>query len=177
VLIFFELTLSRVLDDSLFRNHRIAAAIYFRHRFPDRNREKRLTTFQGFDQCFTLIRHLLAQLRLCRRRPRFEKKVTKIRVAAITVSAACVCATDASAHRLRRIVWYVGFHVSNSFRPRHCVLLRPACCSTQSRFSPSIARSQYSPTNKPPGFCSDRFSTNSLTRNSLTTLSMVSLCS
>jgi hypothetical protein len=37
--------------------------------------------------------------------------------------------------------------------------------------------SQYSPTNKPPGFCSDRFSTSSLTWNSLTTLSMVSLCS
>ena len=177
MLIFFELTLSRFLDDSLFHDHRTAAAIYFRHRFPDRYREKRLTTFQGFDQCFTLIRHLLAQLQLCRRRPRFGEKVTKIRVTAVTVSAACICTPDACARWCRRAVWCFGFQVSNSFRPPHCGLLRPACCSTQSRFSPSIARSQYSPTSRPPGFCSDRLSTSSLTWNSLTTLSMVSLWS
>src|SRR5437763_15287668 len=42
-----------------------------------------------------------------------------------------------------------------------CDYLKPrcACCSSQSRFSPSISRSQYSPTNKPLGFCSERFST------------------
>jgi len=57
--------------------------------------------------------------------------------------------------------------------------LRPmfACWSTQSRFSPSIFRSQYSPIRSPLGFSSERRSTNSLTWNSLTTLSMVSLCS
>ncbi len=36
VLIFFELTLSRLLDNSLFDDHRTAAAIHLRSRFPSR---------------------------------------------------------------------------------------------------------------------------------------------
>ena len=38
-------------------------------------------------------------------------------------------------------------------------LLSPACCKTQSLFSPSMGRSQYSPISNPLGFCSDLFST------------------
>ena len=53
--------------------------------------------------------------------------------------------------------------------------LIPVCCNTQSRFSPSMARSQNSPTKSPLGFDSDLFSWTNRIWNSLTIFSSVSL--
>src|SRR5205807_9531884 len=49
--------------------------------------------------------------------------------------------------------------VSISVSSKDQKLLSPACCRTQSLFSPSMGRSQYSPISNPLGFCSDLFST------------------
>ena len=42
----------------------------------------------------------------------------------------------------------------------YCEVPRLVCCRTQFRFSPSIARSQYSPIRSPLGFASERLSSN-----------------
>ena len=45
----FELTLSRLLDDGLFHDHRTAATIYLRNGFPCRQRIERLAVLERFD--------------------------------------------------------------------------------------------------------------------------------
>src|SRR6267378_4055070 len=71
----------------------------------------------------------------------------------------------------RLLLWFPSMH---PLEPVYCWLAKLVCCRTQFRFSPSIARSQYSPIKRPLGFDSDRLSTTRRTWNSLTTLSMVS---
>jgi hypothetical protein len=171
-----ELALNRLLGDSLFHDHRIAA-IHLRNSFPCRYCVERLASPECLDQCLSLARHFLAEFWLCRRRSGLNQKIAKV----------CVIASPAPSRRggdigfrrsrpFGRLCSPVAFHIHSSLSR---IYLRPssARCRTQSRFSPSIARSQYSPTSRPLGFCSDRLSTSSLTWNSLTTLSMVSLCS
>lgn len=172
-----ELALNRLLGDSLFHDHRIAA-IHLRNRLPYRHRVERLAGPECLDQCLSLVGHLLAELRLCRRRSRLNQKIAKVGVIAISAPSRRASAIGFRRRRpFRRLGSPFAFHIQSPFPSAYLRLPNPACCSTQSRFSPSIARSQYSPISNPLGFCSDRFSMSSLTWNSLTTLSMVSLCS
>jgi hypothetical protein len=60
-----ELALNRLLGDSLFHDHRIAA-IHLRNRLPSRQRLERLACPECLDQCLSLARHFLAEFWLCR---------------------------------------------------------------------------------------------------------------
>ena len=60
-----ELVLNRLLGDSLFHDHRIAA-IHLWNCFPCRQCVERLACPECLDQCLSLARHFLAEFWLCR---------------------------------------------------------------------------------------------------------------
>src|SRR5208283_2966050 len=134
----FEPALNRLLGDSLFHDHRIAA-IHLWNRFPSRQRVERLAGPECLDQCLSLARHFLAEFRFCRRRPGLNQEIAKVGVIAIPAPSRSVGAIGfRRSWPFRRLCNPFAFHIQSSFPSAYLRLPNPACCRTQSRFSPSI---------------------------------------
>jgi hypothetical protein len=107
-----ELSLSRLLSDTLFYDDRIAA-IYLRNCFPNRHRVKGLAGPECLDQRLSLSGYFLAKFRLRRRRSLLRQKIPKGSVVAIAPPSPRACAiTICGRWPFRRL--FLPFHVQSS---------------------------------------------------------------
>ena len=107
-----ELSLSRLLGNSLFYDDRIAA-IYLRNCFPNRHRIKGLAGPECLDQCLSLSGYFRAKFRLRRRRSRLQQKIPTGSIAAIAPSSPRACAISICGRwPFRRL--FFAFHVQRS---------------------------------------------------------------
>ena len=110
-----ELALNRLLGDSLFHNHRVAA-IHLRNRLPCRHRVKRLAGSECLDQCLTLAGHLLAKFWSRGRRSGLHQKIAKVCVNAIPAPSRRVGAIGFRRSRpFRRLCSSFAFHIQSPF--------------------------------------------------------------